>query len=445
MKIMTLAILSSLLTVSVLTPHGALAQTSLRQTADPVYTKPLNTEKLHFSSKKLRKVDRMIEHDIAAGFPGAVLVVVKDGRIIKKKAYGYSKKYDGDTLLRHPMKMKTDTMFDLASNTKMYAANFALQRLVSQGKLDIYQKVSAYLPEFKDHPEDKIKGKSLVRVIDVLQHRSGLPSSFYFYRPDSAGDYYSQDRKKTIQYLTQIPLEYETWTKHVYSDIGYMLLGCIIENITGKPIDVYTEQELYKPLGLTHTVYNPLQKGFKPKNFAATERLGNTRDGAIHFPNIRSETLQGEVHDEKAFYSMGGVSGHAGLFSRVDDMAVLLQVMLNGGSYKKVSLFNRQTADLFTSPSETDPTFGLGWRRNGSKDMEWMFGPYASEKAYGHTGWTGTVTIIDPEYNLCIALLTNKKHSPVVNPNVNPNVFEGDRFPTGSYGSVITAIYEAME
>lgn len=102
-------------------------------------------------------------------------------------------------------------------------------------------------------------------MIDVLQHRSGLPSSFYFYRPDSAGDYYSQDRKKTIQYLTQIPLEYETGTKHVYSDIGYMLLGCIIENITGKPIDVYTEQELYKPLGLTHTVYNPLQKALSQR------------------------------------------------------------------------------------------------------------------------------------------------------------------------------------
>ncbi|MBT2574712.1 penicillin binding protein PBP4B [Bacillus sp. ISL-51] len=427
MKTMVIALLTVTLSLSLLLPHKAFAQSKTYDTA------------------KLRKVDQMIEKDIAAGFPGAVLVVVKDGRVIKKKAYGYSKKYDGDTLLHRPEKMKTTTMFDLASNTKMYAVNFALQRLVSQGKLDICEKVSAYLPDFKDRKDDPLKGKDSIRVIDVLQHQSGLPSSFYFYQPDTAGQYYSQDRKKTIRYLTRIPLDYKPGTKHVYSDIGYMLLGCIIENITGKTLDVYAEQELYKPLKLTHTLFNPLQKGFKAKSFAATERLGNTRDGVIHFPNIRTYTLQGEVHDEKAFYSMGGVSGHAGLFSRADDMAVLLQVMLNSGSYKHASLFTKQTAELFTTAASSDPTYALGWRKNGSKDMEWMFGPYASKQAYGHTGWTGTVTIIDPSYKLGIALLTNKKHSPVANPAENPNVFEEDLFPTGSYGSVIKAIYEAIE
>ncbi|KXZ16867.1 esterase [Bacillus nakamurai] len=427
MKTLVIAFLTITLSLSFLPPHKAYAQSKSYDTA------------------KLRKVDQMIEKDIAAGFPGAVLVVVKDGRVIKKKAYGYRKKYEGDTLLRRPEKIKTTTMFDLASNTKMYAANFALQRLASQGKLDLYEKVSAYLPDFKDRNDDPIKGKDSIRVIDVLLHQSGLPSSFYFYQPDTAGQYYSQAREKTIRYLTRIPLDYKPGTKHVYSDIGYMLLGCIIESITGKTLDVYAEQELYKPLKLTHTLFNPLKKGFKAQSFAATERLGNTRDGVIHFPNIRTYTLQGEAHDEKAFYSMGGVSGHAGLFSRADDMAVLLQVMLNGGSYKHVSLFTKQTAELFTTAASSDPTYALGWRKNGSQDMEWMFGPYASKQAYGHTGWTGTVTIIDPAYKLGIALLTNKKHSPVANPAENPNVFEGDLFPTGSYGSVIKAIYEAIE
>lgn len=154
---------------------------------------------------------------------------------------------------------------------------------MSQGKLDVYEKVSAYLPDFKDQPPDRFKGKDNIRVIDVLQHQSGLPSSFYFYTPEKAGMYYSQEREKTIEYLMKIPLDYETGTKHVYSDIGYMLLGCIVEKLTGKPLDVYTEQELYKPLKLKHTLYNPLQKGFKAKQFAATERMGNTRDGVIHF------------------------------------------------------------------------------------------------------------------------------------------------------------------
>ncbi len=164
----------------------------------------------------------MIEKDIAGRIPGAVLVVVKDGRVIKKKAYGYSKNMTGTPFIPSE-KMKTSTMFDLASNTKMYAANFALQRLVSQGKLDVYQKVSAYLPDFKDRKSDPIQEKDRIRVIDVLQHQSGLPASFYFYQPDTAGPLYSQERDKTIRFLTQIPLEYKPGTKHVYSDIGYML------------------------------------------------------------------------------------------------------------------------------------------------------------------------------------------------------------------------------
>ncbi|PNB76984.1 penicillin binding protein PBP4B, partial [Pseudomonas sp. FW305-BF6] len=108
-----------------------------------------------------------------------------------------------------------------------------------------------------------------------------------------------------------------------YSDVDYMLLGTIVEKITGQKLDEYVENEIYKPLKLKDTVFNPLQKGFKPKEIAATELLGNTRDGVINFPNVRTYTLQGEVHDEKAFYSMGGVSGHAGLFSTTSDLAVL--------------------------------------------------------------------------------------------------------------------------
>ncbi len=171
MKTKTLFIFSAILTLSIFAPNETFAQTA----GNLIEPKIINAETAQFSTKKLRKVDQMIERDIAAGFPGAVLVVVKDGRIIKKAAYGYSKKYEGSELLRRPAKMKTRTMFDLASNTKMYATNFALQRLVSQGKLDVYEKVSAYLPGFKDQPGDLIKGKDKIRVIDVLQHQFRAP------------------------------------------------------------------------------------------------------------------------------------------------------------------------------------------------------------------------------------------------------------------------------
>jgi CubicO group peptidase (beta-lactamase class C family) len=446
---------SSVLTFSVLAPSIALAQPNVNPTVAtvsketatgyPVLTKAKNPEEVGFSSNKLSKVDALIEKEVAAGFPGAALIVIKDGKLVKNDHYGYKQKFDGHTPLKKPLEVDEDTLFDLASNTKMYATNFALQKLVTEGKLDLYTTVQHYIPEFKDKETDVIKGKDRLRIIDVLHHTAGFTPDPQYHNPKVAKELYSQERNKTIEFLSKTPLTYEPGTKNIYSDVDYMLLGAVVEKIMGQPLDVYVENELYKPLNLNNTKFNPLQKGFKPKNFAATELLGNTRDGVIDFPNIRTYTLQGEVHDEKAFYSMEGVSGHAGLFSTTSDLAVLLQVMLNGGGYGEHTLFNQETIDEFIAPSDLNPTYGLGWRLNGNSSMEWMFGPYASDNAYGHTGWTGTVTIIDPDLDLGIVLLTNKKHSPLVNPAVNSNQFFGDLFQTGSYGSVVTAVYEALE
>ncbi|WP_081412769.1 penicillin binding protein PBP4B [Fictibacillus gelatini] len=409
----------------------------------PVLTNAGDPEEAGFSAERLRKVDSLIECDVQAGFPGAVLLVVKDAKVVKHSAYGYKKKYEGLSKLEHPFTMEKDTMFDLASNTKMYALNFALQHLSSIGKVDLNARVQDFIPEFKDQPSDDIKGKNVIRIVDLLTHCAGFPADPGYYDPKKAGSLYSQDRERTLTMLCQTPLQYKPGSLHLYSDVDYMLLGYIIEKITDKRLDHYVENEIYKPLGLKRTVFNPLQKRFKQNEFAATELLGNTRDGIVHFPNIRTDTLQGEVHDEKAFYSMGGVSGHAGLFSTANDLAVLLQVMLNGGGYGDVKLFDQQTINTFIAPSH-DPTFGLGWRRNGDSGMVWMFGSFASPKAIGHTGWTGTLTIIDVEYQLGIVLLTNKKHSPVLEPENNPNLFLGDTFETAKYGKIITAIYEAL-
>lgn len=417
----------------------------LQERNSPILKKAKRPEEAGFSSEKLKKVDQLIKNDIKDGFPGASIVIIKDGKIVKNDHYGYKKKYEGTELLKHPSKMKKDTLFDLASNTKMYATNFALQRLVSEGKLDLYANVQQYLPDFKDNEDDPIKGKNDLKIIDILHHSAGFPASIHFHNPESAGEFYSQDREKTLGLLPKVPLVYEPGTEHIYSDIDYMLLGLIVETITNQSLDDYLEKEFYRPLGLKNTMFNPLRKGYKPKDFAATELVGNTREGMFNFPNVREYTLQGEVHDEKAFYSMDGISGHAGLFSTTEDLAVLLQTMLNGGGYGTTKLFDQNTIDQFVQPSETNPTYGLGWRRNGSPSMDWMFGPYASELAYGHTGWTGTVTIIDPEFDLGIVLLTNKKHSRIIDPMENPNRFEGDEFATGQYGEVVSAVYEALE
>ena len=323
-------------------------------------------ESVGFNVKKLNTLDRWIQEQIDAGYPGMNVLVIKDNHIVFQKAWGYAKKYDGSFLTRHPIKATTDTLYDLASNTKMYATNFALQKLVYEGKVNVNDLVAKYIPGFTDKPTDKIKGKDSLRIIDILHHTAGFPADPQYPNKRVAGDLYSQDKQTTLEMIKRTPLDYPPGTKHLYSDVDYMILGFIIESVTAMPLDVYVEKMIYRPLGLKHTVFNPLLKGFKQQQIAATELNGNTRDGVIHFPNIRTTTIWGQVHDEKAWYAMGGVSGHAGLFSDTHDIAVLMQTMLNGGGYGNVTLFDKNTVSEFTRSSAADVTFGLGWRVNGN-------------------------------------------------------------------------------
>jgi CubicO group peptidase (beta-lactamase class C family) len=208
-------------------------------------------------------------------------------------------------------------------------------------------------------------------------------------------------------------------------------------------LDEYSQEKIYSPLGLKNTLFNPLRAGFSAEQFAATEIFGNTRGRHIDFPNVREHVLQGEVHDEKAYYSMQGVSGHAGLFSNTDDLAILSQMMLNGGGYGNVKLFNEATMARFIKPSGKSNNIGLGWQLASDKSKQDLFSPYASASAFGHTGWTGTAVVIDPSYDLAIILLSNKRHSKVTAIE-DDYEFAADKFETGKYGSVISMIYEAL-
>lgn len=403
---------------------------------------PVLKDKADKHSKQFAAVDALINQDIAAGFPGAVLVVIKDGEIIKHTAYGYAKRYDENgELLADPTKMTLDTGFDLASNTKMFATTFALMHLVDEGKLDVTRSIDTYLPEYKGN------GREGRRVQDLLSHQSGYAPEIQFFRPDNklGAGFFSQDKQKTTELLTtKVPFTVGNGVQAAYSDTNFMLLGLIIERITGMPLDQYCEQLLYAPLGLSHTEFTPLKKGHQPDEFAATELKGNTRNGLIEFPNVRTYTLQGEVHDEKAFYSMGGVSGHAGLFSTAGDIAVLMQVLLNGGGYDGIHVFDSSVLNSFIKPDARHWGYGLGWRRAAEGKNRWHFGPYASDVAYGHTGWTGTVTVIDPALDLGIVLLTNARHTPIVMNDEGQPEFTGTTYETGKYGSVISLVYEAI-
>jgi len=387
-------------------------------------------------------VDKLIEKDVSAGFPGAVLAIVKAGKILKLTAYGDAKQYQqNDLMLLRPEPMQTNTLFDLASNTKIFATNFALMKLVSEGRLNINNRVSDYLTEYQGD------GRELRQVKDLLTHKAGYPPVFDFHRKDTRyGEaFFSQASDTTKQLLlTSVPLASEPSAQHVYSDIDYMILGVLIERISGQPLDEYLEQHIYAPLKLNNTLFNPLKKGFKRQQFAATELSGNTRDGRIHFDNIRTNVLQGQVHDERAFYSLDGVAGHAGLFSNAPDLAVLCQVLLNKGGYGDKQIFNSSSLAQFLTPQSTDETYGLGFRLAGNNQARrWHFGPYASPQAYGHTGWTGTVTVIDPAYDLAIVLLTNARHSPIKGSEKRYQ-FVGKNFETAQYGSIVSLIYEAL-
>jgi serine-type D-Ala-D-Ala carboxypeptidase len=388
-------------------------------------------------------VDEFIEKEVQQGFPGAALIVTRYERIVKQSVYGYKLKYDENArIIDRPELLTPDTLFDLASLTKMFATNYALMQLVAQEKLNVNDPVVKYIPEYCGcNPDKQCRETRLIK--DLLTHTAGYAPSVEFYNPAKVSiEFYSQDKHRTAQ-IIETELEFQRSRgedqQPVYSDIDYMLLGLIVERIGGMPIDQYVNSYLYEPLGLTHTSYNPLSSmQYQKSDFAATELNGNTRNRTINFPNVRTQVLRGQVHDEKSFYSMNGLSGHAGLFSNLNDMAILSQLMLNNGIFGPIQLWNKDVQDRFLTPYALDSSYGLGWRLNRNKSLTW-FGLHASEKAYGHTGWTGTCCVIDPEYSLTITLLTNKRHTPCID-----GIFDGEKYETGKYGKIMTLVYEAM-
>ncbi|MDP2713410.1 penicillin binding protein PBP4B [Rheinheimera sp.] len=394
------------------------------------------------SVQTLAQLDQLIEREITMGFAGAVLLIAKDGKIVKHTAYGYASRYDtSGKALAQPEPMQTDTLFDLASNTKMYATNYAIMQLVHSGQLDINLPLQHYLAEYQGD------GREQRLVRDLLLHNAGYEPEVHFHKPDNhhGAAFYSTDRARSMQLIaTRVPFVRERGGKAVYSDIDYMLLGLLIERISGMPQDQYLEQQLYRPMGLNHTLFNPLRKGIAATQIAATELDGNSRGGRVQFPADQGGVVRGTVHDEKARYAFDGVAGHAGLFSTARETAELAMLALHGG-YELTPVFSQAIIQQFVRPSVSDHTVGLGWRTAVQGDLNWHFGPYASAYAFGHTGWTGTATLIDPYYGLVVVLLTNKKHSPIVAQGDDSYYFAGDQFETGMYGSIMSKIYQAMQ
>ncbi|WP_191555864.1 serine hydrolase [Metabacillus idriensis] len=388
-----------------------------------VSAKETKSGKLSYGNPKTEAMDPEILSDIDVAIhqaieegitPGAVVLVARNGKILKEQAYGHSQKYDMGNLLDQPRKMKKETIFDLASVTKVMGTTQGIMKLEYEHKLSLSDPVAKYIPEFGQN------GKEHVIIADLLTHTSGLTPWYPSYL-------YARDSKEVLNYINKLPLEYETGTQRKYSDFSFMALGFVIEKITNQRLNQYLENEIYKPLKMKNTMFTPETK--LKKKIAATS-WGNpyeykmiddpdfgyfVEEDPDMFPHWRDYTLVGEVNDGNSFYGNGGIAGHAGLFSTAKDLAVLGQTMLNGGSYGKVEIYNKETVHTFTS----EQAFGQGYGFEKAKN--WYMGDQYSEKAFGHTGFTGTQIIIDPEYNLQIILLTNKQNN--------------GQLPNGSYAS----------
>ena len=431
------------------------------------------TQEVGIDDKVLDMIDAIAQSDVDNGFTSAQLAVVKDGKLVYSSAWGTVNAYnpDGTPKTDSPAVTK-DTLYDLASNTKMYATNYAVQYLVQKGTLKLTDPITKYLPTFASAtieihynvsqgtgaPDlDTAKAwKSELTIQDILQHQAGFAPDPQFHndkfnqvtqKPDQNTEnvLYAIGKAAVREAICKAPLVYEPGTKTVYSDVDYMLLGLIVEQVTSKDMDAYLKEIFYTPLGLTHITYNPLDNDFESDQIAATELNGNSRDGVIDFTGIREGTIQGTVHDEKAYYAMGGVSGHAGLFSNAEDLAKLCQVMLNNGGYGPNKFWDINTNDYFTARKDALPTWGQGWWRQGDMGRPWYFGVQASRNTIGHQGWTGTLTMIDPTEDLVVVYLTNKINSPVTDNTVNANQFDGNWYTSSTLGFVANILYQGLE
>lgn len=332
------------------------------------------------SNLDFAKISTFIEHEIAEGhLPGAVLYIAQNGKELLKRAFGNRVMYP------EAAPMRTDTVFDLASLTKVVATLPAVLQLMDQGKVSLADPIGVFLPQFR-----LMQGEP-IRIVHLLTHSSGLKADI----PGIRGMMHLSRDKLVDLILNERPL-HPPGSQVVYSDIGMILLYLIIESVTDEAFDTYLKREIYEPLEMSETGFRPT---FEDTRYAVTE-----------FAEHRQAYKSGVVHDEKAEL-MHGVSGHAGLFSTVHDLANYAEMIRQKGVFKGRRILSRAASQLSSRNfTPYDQEFrGLGWSLRNPRSF-WFGGDYVSEQSFGHTGFTGTSLLFDPERDLQIILLTNRVH-----------------------------------
>ncbi|WP_211659255.1 serine hydrolase [Phytoactinopolyspora halophila] len=331
-------------------------------------------------------------------YAGAVVLAAKDGVIVEHAAVGDAVRYsgtrteDGDVIgIELPeterIPMREDTIVDLASVSKLFCTVVVLQ-LVEDGAVDLDAPVTTYIPEFGQN------GKDEITVRQLLTHTSGMRAWLPLH-----SSYPTPEERIEAVYESTLQPDAEPGAQYLYSDLGLITLGKIAERVTGRTLDELVAERITEPLGMTDTMYNPPE--------SLRERIAATE----HQPALDRGMVWGEVHDENA-WSLGGVAGHAGLFSTAADLAIFAQTLLNGGQYGDARILSEdsvrqaitnQNAGIAPEPASRR---GLGFELN----KHWYMGPLASPVTFGHTGFTGTSLVIDPLSDSFAIVLTNRVH-----------------------------------
>ena len=327
------------------------------------------------SAERLRSIDRVIQRGVkAGGYPGAAVVVGRKGAAVWQKGFGHLDWTTGGASVT-----ADSTLYDIASLTKVVGTTTAIMVLFDEGKLKLEDRVSQYLPAFSGGWRDSVTLRHL------LTHRSGLPAGRDIWRVAMGP-----------QHARQVVLESQLTCKpgdcYVYSDLGADLLGMTVEAISGQTLDLFLNERVFAPLNMTSTMFRP------------ADSL-RTRVAPTEVTPPRGYPIRGEVHDENA-YALGGVAGHAGLFSTATDLAIFAQMMLNHGELNGVRILSDSAVTLFTDRAAGSRA--LGW---DTCDGNGGCGSYLGARAYGHTGFTGTSLWIDPDRDMFVILLTNRVHA----------------------------------
>ncbi len=371
------------LTICLCCPLSLFAPPSIAQT--PSRRLPIVTpESARFDPSRLNQIDAAVQKALGEKkMPGCVVLIGRQGKVAFLKAYGSKR------LLPTPEPMTTDTLFDLASLTKPIGTATSVMRLVEEGKIRLRDPVAMHLPEFS------VNGKEKITIEQLLTHQAGLIA-------DNPVSDYADGAEKAIEKLLAIGVANPPGTKFVYSDVGFMILGELVKRVSGKPLNEFAQEKIFEPLGMRETMYVPTD-ALKTRA-APTEQ----RDG---------KWMQGDVHDPRAF-ALGGVAGHAGLFSTAEDLALYADMLLRSGAAPEGRVLGEATVRAMTTRHPVSSGYrGLGW------DMQTGFssnkGETMSTSAFGHGGFTGTGIWIDPELDLFVIFLSNRVH-PAGKGLVNP-------------------------